>query len=263
MGESWDFPLFVLEGIDSPMRAIKSLQWLNDAGAMPPNTRTRKRQQAVVIEPGMIAHLEEGIAIAEGNHDPEWLALLTNWLCAVGGLRHRHIQLSTPQRLSASTLHSWCSQGKQAHARKGFAWSVPAEFGSGFPWARKVLEAIQSLPEDKRSSCGLVFDREGVPYPISTVQRKAQILFEKHLGDAKNITTYSWSRVGPTIGLLAGYTDVGLNALGDWTEEVKSSTVIPANYAGSKEAFSTRMKHLSRILCRWPRSRGRRPSSRQ
>ena len=49
LGESWDFPLFVLEGIDSPMRAIKSLQWLNDAGAMPPNTRTRKRQQAVVI----------------------------------------------------------------------------------------------------------------------------------------------------------------------------------------------------------------------
>jgi hypothetical protein len=53
-------------------------------------------------------------------------------------------------------------------------------FGSGFPWARKALEAIQSLPEDKLSSCGLVFGREGVPYPISTVQRKAQILFKKH-----------------------------------------------------------------------------------
>lgn len=132
LGESRDVPLFVLEGTDSPMRAIKSLQWLHDAGAMhwdpanvrapeAPNTRTRKRQQAVVIEQGMIALLEEGIAVAEGNHDPEWLA---NWLCAVGGLWHRHIQLSTPQRLSASTLYSWCSQGKQAHARKGFAWSV-------------------------------------------------------------------------------------------------------------------------------------------
>ena len=97
------------------------------------------------------------------------LALLADWLCAIGGLRHRHIQLSTPQRLSASTSHAWCSQGKQAHARKGFAWSVPAEFGSGFPWARKVLEAIQALPEDKRSSCGLAFDEEGVPYPISTL----------------------------------------------------------------------------------------------
>ena len=54
--------------------------------------------------------------------------------------------------------------------------------------------------------------------------------------------------MGPTIGLLAGYTDVELNALGDWTEEVKSSTMIPANYAGSKEVFSTRMKHLTYAL---------------
>jgi len=45
--------------------------------------------------------------------------------------------------------------------------------------------------------------------------------------------------------LLSGFTDLELNALGDWTEEIKSSAKMPAHYAGSKEALSTKMKHLA------------------
>ena len=44
-----------------------------------PNTRTRKRQQAVVAEPGLIPFLEAVTAAAEHNN-PEWMALLANWL---------------------------------------------------------------------------------------------------------------------------------------------------------------------------------------
>ena len=47
------------------------------------------------------------------------------------------------------------------------------------------------------------------------------------------------------MGLLSTFTDLELNALGDWTDEVKSSAKMPAHYAGSKEAMSTRMKHMA------------------
>ena len=99
-------------------------------------------------------------------------------------------------------LHAWCSQGKQAHSRSGFAWSAPSEFSNGFPWAQRVLDAIQALPTAKQADCGIVFDGDGNPWAISEVQKKAQLLFEGHVDDARNITTYSWRRVGPTIGLL-------------------------------------------------------------
>ena len=170
---------------------------------------------------------------------------IANWLCAVGCLRHRHITKSSPQRLSASTIHAWCSQGKQAHSRNGFTWSAPAEFTNGFPWAQRVIDAIKELPEEKQQTCGMAFDGEGIPYPISEVQKKAQLLFENHVDDARNITTYTWRRVAPTVGLLSTFTDLELNALGDWTDEVKSSAKMPAHYAGSKEAMSTRMKHMA------------------
>ena len=254
--EDLDLASFIQEGTDGPVRALASLKFFNKAGTMgwtltniqipeAPNVRTRKRQQAVVAEPGMIPFLEAGIITASEHNNPEWMALLANWLCAVGCLRHRHITKSTPQRLSASTIHAWCAQGKQAHSRNGFTWSAPAEFSNGFPWAQRVIDAIQELPTEKQQTCGMTFDGEGIPYPISEVQKKAQLLFENHVDDARNITTYRWRRVAPTVGLLSTFTDLELNALGDWTDEVKSSAKMPAHYAGSKEAMSTRMKHMA------------------
>ena len=181
--EGIDLATFIQDGTDGPVRALASLKWLNKAGEMgwsltnvsvpvAPNTRTRKRQQAVVAEPGMIAFLERGIVAAADHNNPEWMALLANWLCAIGCLRHRHLTKSTPQRLSASTLHAWCSQGKQAHSRSGFAWSAPSEFSNGFPWAQRVLDAIQALPAEKQADCGIVFDGDGNPWAISEVRRR-------------------------------------------------------------------------------------------
>ena len=234
--EDLDLASFIQEGTDGPVRALASLKWLNKAGTMgwtltniqipeAPNVRTRKRQQAVVAEPGMIPFLEAGIITASEHNNPEWMALLANWLCAVGCLRHQHITKSTPQRLSASTIHAWCAQGKQAHSRNGFTWSAPAEFSNGLPWAQRVIDAILELPTEKQQTCGMAFDGEGIPYPISEVQKKAQLLFENHVDDARNITTYTWRRVAPTVGLLSTFTDLELNALGDWTDEVKSSAI--------------------------------------
>ena len=78
-----------------------------------------------------------------------------------------------------------------------------------------MIDAIKELPEEKQQTCGMAFDGEGIPYPISEVQKKAQLLFENHVDDARNITTYTWRRVAPTVGLLSTFTDLELNALGD------------------------------------------------
>ena len=115
--EGIDLATFIQDGTDGPVRALASLKWLNKAGEMgwsltnvsvpeAPNTRTRKRQQAVVAEPAMIAFLERGIVTAADHNNPEWMALLANWLCAIGCLRHRHLTKSTPQRLPC--FHASC-----------------------------------------------------------------------------------------------------------------------------------------------------------
>ena len=176
MVEDLDLASFVQDGTDGPARALASLKWLNKAGTMgwnlaniqlpvAPNVRTRKRQQAVVAEPGMIPFLEAGIITAAEHNNPEWMALLANWLCAVGCLRHRHITKSSPQRLSASTVHAWCSQGKQAHSRNGFTWSAPAEFTNGFPWAQRVIDAQRAARREAADLWyGLRRGRDPLPY---------------------------------------------------------------------------------------------------
>ena len=60
---------------------------------------------------------------------------------------------------------------------------------NGFPWAQRVIDAIKELPGEKQQTCGMAFDGEGIPHPISEVQKKAQLLFENHVDDARNITT--------------------------------------------------------------------------
>ena len=135
-----------------------------------PNVRTRKRQQAVVAEPGMIPFLEAGIITAAEHNNPEWMALLANWLCAVGCLRHRHITKSSPQRLSASTVHAWCSQGKQARSRNGFTWSAPCRVHQWFSVGSESDRRSKSCP--KRSSRPVVWPSTGKGSP--TLSRRSR-----------------------------------------------------------------------------------------
>ena len=89
----------------------------------------------------MINFLEEKIQAMFESGNSLWTAALGSWLVATGVLRY--IVCSYPLRISRSTLQG--PKGKQSKLRKGFDWSVPACFGTGFPWAERWLELFMGL----------------------------------------------------------------------------------------------------------------------
>ena len=144
--ETLDLAAFIQGGTLGPSRALNSLKWLNKHASLrmelenlvlptPASMRQRARNQALVVEPPMLAFLERGIEDQYNSKNPKWTALLSSWLVAVGVMRHQRLVRSEPMRLSRSTLHMFCDKGKQASKRSGFEWCVPATFSTGFGWA--------------------------------------------------------------------------------------------------------------------------------
>ena len=259
--ETLDLAAFIQGGTLGPSRALNSLKWLNKHASLrmelenlvlptPASMRQRARNQALVVEPPMLAFLERGIEDQYNSKNPKWTALLSSWLVAVGVMRHQHLVRSEPMRLSRSTLHMFCDKGKQASKRSGFEWCVPATFSTGFGWAAALLEAKRKLPAAVRDTAGLVFNEEGAPWALSECQNACQALFSGHIADTEALTSYSWRRLGPTIGTVAKFTDLELNALGDWEDRSKFNpvAVMPIHYSGGKRATSMRIKHLAYAL---------------
>ena len=259
--ETLDLAAFIQGGTLGPSRALNSLKWLNKHASLhmelenlvlptPASMRQRARNQALVVEPPMLAFLGRGIEDQYNSKNPKWTALLSSWLVAVGVMRHQHLVRSEPMRLSRSTLHMFCDKGKQASKRSGFEWCVPATFSTGFGWAAALLEAKRKLPAAVRDTAGLVFNEEGTPWALSECQNACQALFSGHIADTEALTSYSWRRLGPTIGTVAKFTDLELNALGDWEDRSKFNpvAVMPIHYSGGKRATSMRIKHLAYAL---------------
>ena len=189
---------------------MNALRWLSKAGSLqfnltnivlptPKSNRQRKKQQAIVVEPPMLPFLEQAIAQCWEQSNPKWSALLSSWLIAVGVMRHQHLLRSEPVRLSRSTLHLWCEKGKQSSKRGGFPWTVPAHFANGFGWAAAMCRRSGRYPLAS-VSLAASFSALGVGWALPECQRCCQELFEGHAQDAKDLTSYSWRRMGPTIG---------------------------------------------------------------
>ena len=112
-------------GTEGPVRALNSLRWMSRQGQLQwplegirttPTTETPKaHKHAVVVEPPMIAFLEDATEDHYRLNNSNWRRLLGCWLVGQGGLRYRHLSLSTPTKLTVSTLHAHCARGKQAH----------------------------------------------------------------------------------------------------------------------------------------------------
>ena len=259
--ETLDLAASIQGGTLGPSRALNSLKWLNKHASLrmelenlvlptPASMRQRARNQALVVEPPMLAFLETGIEDQYNSKNPKWLALLSSWLVAVGVMRHQRLVRSEPMRLSRSTLHMFCDKGKQASKRSGFEWCVPATFSTGFGWAAALLEAKRKLPAAVRDTAGLVFNEDGAPWALSECQNACQALFSGHIADTEALTSYSWRRLGPTVGTIAKFTNLELNALGDWEDRSKFNpvAVMPIHYSGGKRATSMRIKHLAYAL---------------
>ena len=198
----------------------------------------------------MLAFTEETIERMQRAGNEKWTALLGCWLIATGCLRYRHIARAAPKRISLATVHCFCWRGKQKSNRTGFYFSVPSEFGSGFQWTHHWLELYKSLGETQKQKAGLCFDRDGVPWAISEVNRVAQEVFSPNMDDVSGLTTYSFRRWGPTFGQALGLTPMELNALGDWQAkgETPRDAVMPLHYSSARYSESMKMKHLL-LLC--------------
>eukprot|EP00435_Cladocopium_sp_Y103_P041799 s2906_g11.t1 len=155
--EELDLISFVNQGTEAPVRALNGLRWLVKNGNLgwplsgvrtpvPTDQKTKKKSQAVVVEPPMMSFLEDQIEEHFRLGNSNWRRLLGTWLVAQGCLRYRHVSLSTPVKLTLSTLHARCAKGKQVANRQGFEWAAPARFTSGFAWAEAWLQEYQQLP---------------------------------------------------------------------------------------------------------------------
>ncbi|CAE7271839.1 unnamed protein product [Symbiodinium natans] len=251
--EPVDVDTFLHEGTKAPSRSLQALRWANKNATLQwliPELRLAKqpqagkKQQALGVEPPLLSHLEERIVALCRAGDARWTALLGQWLVGAGVLRYKHLHLSTVLKITASTVHCYCTRGKQAKLRSGFYWCVPARFLNQFSWSTAWRELYASLPAARRKNCGLAFDFRGNSWSRLESVRATQDEFRRVLEEPQLLTSYSWRRLGTTVGLLANFTVPQLAALGDWGDRIEDSQAkMPIHYAGSRYGLSRYCKH--------------------
>ena len=120
--------------------------------------------------------------------DARWTAFLGQWLVGVGVLRYKRLNLSTVLKITPSTVHCFCTKGKQAKLRRGFYWCVPATFSNSFAWTKTWVDQFQLLmllSPARRKHCGLVFDMRGRPWSrlesVRATQDEFRAVWRNHL----------------------------------------------------------------------------------
>eukprot|EP00435_Cladocopium_sp_Y103_P030945 s870_g7.t1 len=243
--EELDLISFVNQGTEAPVRALNGLRWLVKNGNLgwplsgvrtpvPTEQKTKKKSQAVVVEPPMMSFLEDQIEENFRLGNSNWRRLLGSWLVAQGCLRYRHVSLSTPVKLTLSTIHARCAKGKQVANRHGFDWAAPARFTSDFAWAEAWLQDFQKLPVAVATKAGFCFDNQGNPYSIKDIQAAARDLFQGLVEPLEGLTTYSFRRLMPTVGHMLEFSEEEMLALGDWTDQDKSKAAMPHLYSAAR-----------------------------
>ena len=250
-----DLDAFLHGGTTAPTRGLQALRWISKNAQLQwvlPELRRVKQpkavgeQQAMVVEPPLLSHLEDRISAMCKAGDARWTALLGQWLVGVGVLRYKHLNLSTVLKITPSTVHCFCTKGKQAKLRQGFYWCVPATFSNCFAWTKPWVDQFLLLSPARRKHCGLVFDMRGRPWSRLESVRATQDEFRAVLEEPSLLTSYSWRRLGTTVGLLANFSVPQLAALGDWGDRISDTQAkMPVHYAGSRYALSRFCKHYA------------------
>ena len=249
-----DLDAFLHGGTTAPTRGLQALRWISKNAQLQwvlPELRRVKQpkaweQQAMVVEPPLLSHLEDRISAMCKAGDARWTALLGQWLVGVGVLRYKHLNLSTVLKITPSTVHCFCTKGKQAKLRQGFYWCVPATFSNSFAWTKPWVDQFLLLSPARRKHCGLVFDMRGRPWSRLESVRATQDESRAVLEEPSLLTSYSWRRLGTTVGLLANFSVPQLAALGDWGDRISDTQAkMPVHYAGSRYALSRFCKHYA------------------
>ena len=225
--EEVDVDHFLHHGTTAPRRALAALKWLTKNGELawplrhadvPKLISDRAcRSQAPVALPPMLCFLEKAIQAKHAIHDPEWTALLGSWMVGMGVLRYQHVMRATPRKVTLSYLHAHCAKGKQRRLRSGFDLAIPGMFTSKWSWLKPWLTAWQALPKASQQCVGLCFHPgESRAWTLKEAQDITQQCFNGQMAGLDNLTSYSWRRLGPTVGQTIKLGDNALAALGDW-----------------------------------------------
>ena len=252
--EAVDIDFLLHEKTSAPTRALNALKWLSKQGSlnwplthvtMPAKVeKKRSRGQAIAVSPVMLAELEEHIERRWELNDESWTCLLASWIIAVGVLRHRHLERSSPRKMTRGFVHFRCSKGKQRRNRGGFDYAVPSTFMSGWCWAEKWHPLWLQLSEDTQKRSGVCFNAVGHPWPIGETQRLAQEVFFGKVEDVHLLTTYSWRRLMPTVAHTIHVAPEVANALGDWQDasQVDATSKMPLHYSSVRYIESLKSK---------------------
>ena len=155
---------FLQNGTNGPYRAFHSLKWFSKHGRLqwdfsdvpvPSRKNPPKKanpEQAVAVEPPMIAALEERIQAMYEAEDPRWRGLLSSWLVTFGVLRYKHIMRARPVKVTPSSFHGFCPKGKQRANRGGFSFCIPATFVNGWAWGAALFRDYSKLDKTKQAT---------------------------------------------------------------------------------------------------------------
>ena len=252
---------FLQNGTAGPYRAYHSLKWFSKHGRLqwdftdvpvparknPP--KQARPEQAVAVEPPMVAALEEKIQSLYEAGDPRWRGLLSSWLVAFGVLRYQHIMRSRPVKVTPCSFHGYCPKGKQKANRGGFSFSIPATFVNGWAWGSALFRDYSSLDKAKQATSGLGFDAEGTAYTLKYVNELNREVFEHLVQNTEDLSSYSWRRAAPTLGTLLKLSPLELCSLGDWADksQIPKEATMPMHYSAARYESSLRTKHLVRL----------------
>ncbi len=249
-----DVDFLLHEWTSAPSRVLNSLKWLSRQGALswplshvslPEKKTSRKSKgQAIAASPTMLLTLEEHIERRWELNDDSWTGLLPSWIIATGVLRHRHLERSTPRKLTMGFAHFRCSKGKQRRNRGGFDYAVPSTFLSGWNWAERWHKVWMALPSEVQGRSGICFSAAGQPWPIAETQRMAQDVFFGQVEDITLLTSYSWRRLMPTVAHTIHVAPEVANALGDWQDasKVDATSKMPLHYSSVRYVESPKSK---------------------
>ena len=252
---------FLQNGTAGPYRAYHSLKWFSKHGRLqwdfsdvpvparknPP--KQARPEQAVAVEPPMVAALEEKIQSLYEAGDLRWRGLLSSWLVAFGVLRYQHIMRSRPVKVTPCSFHGYCPKGKQKANRGGFSFSIPATFINGWAWGSALFRDYSSLDKAKQATSGLCFDAEGTAYTLKYVNELNREVFEHLVQNTEDLSSYSWRRAAPTVGTLLKLSPLELCSLGDWADksQIPKEATMPMHYSAARYEHSLRTKHLVRL----------------
>ena len=108
------------------------------------------------------------------------------------------------------------------------------------------MESYSTLSDEQKTNCGLCFDAGGTRFSLDDVAKATQHLFQGKPGPIKDLTSYSFRRLAPTMGHMLRLEPEELVALGDWqkkSEVAASKAAMPLHYSAARYAQLMRGKH--------------------